>query len=370
MAQADSFERQMLTLINQERTSRGIDPLQLELRLNDAAEDYSELMLNRDFFSHTGPSGTSPGDRMEDAGFVFSGNWTWGENIAWQSERGAASISDDVANLHQSLMNSSGHRANILNPDFELIGIGIERGDYNGWDAVMVTQKFATTSASVQIDGGGGHENTPTPAPNNLVLNGNNNSNTLIGAEGNDTLNGRDGADRLIGNSGNDAITAGKGFDQAWGGRGNDRFWGNFGNDTAYGGNGSDKLYGGSGNDRLWGNSGNDTLDGGKGNDKLRGNSGNDSLKGGKGNDTLIGGNGNDYFIFSDGDDVVTDFNAFSSAEKIDLRDVDTISGFSDLRANHLSQVNGNTVIDDGLGNTLTLQNVSSGSLDQGDFLF
>ena len=66
-------------------------------------------------FSHTGVDGSDPGDRIRDAGFQLSGDWTWGENIAFQSERGAPGITDDVINLHTSLMNSAGHRANILN---------------------------------------------------------------------------------------------------------------------------------------------------------------------------------------------------------------------------------------------------------------
>ncbi|WP_170762127.1 CAP domain-containing protein [Ruegeria lacuscaerulensis] len=159
MSTASTFEQEMLALINAERTSRGLNPLQLETRLNDSSEDHSTWMLNTDTFSHTGSGGSSATQRMEGAGFDFSGNWRSGENIAWQSERGADGISDDVAQLHQSLMNSPGHRANILNPDYEYIGIGIEEGDYNGWDAVMVTQNFASTDAAVVLDNG----NVPTP---------------------------------------------------------------------------------------------------------------------------------------------------------------------------------------------------------------
>lgn len=156
MSKASNLERQMQDLINEEREAVGLDPLTLELRLNDAAEDHSDWMLDVDQFSHTGIGNSNPGDRMRDADFDFSGNWTWGENIAWQSERGAPGLADDVVNLHDSLMNSPGHRANILNPNFEVIGIGIERGDYNGWDAVMVTQNFARTSAELELDLPGG----------------------------------------------------------------------------------------------------------------------------------------------------------------------------------------------------------------------
>ncbi len=155
MSTASTVEREMLALINQERTSRGLDPLQLERRLNDSSEDHSSWMLDTDRFSHTGEGGSSATQRMQAAGFDLSGSWRTGENIAWQSERGAPGISDDVAQLHQNLMNSPGHRANILNPDFKYIGIGIEEGDMRGFDAVMVTQNFAATQGEVVLDTGG-----------------------------------------------------------------------------------------------------------------------------------------------------------------------------------------------------------------------
>ncbi len=162
MSTASTVEREMLALINQERTSRGLDPLELERNLNESSEDHSSWMLDTDRFSHTGQGGSSATQRMQAAGFDLSGSWRTGENIAWQSERGAPGISDDVAQLHQNLMNSPGHRANILNPDFKYIGIGIEEGDMQGYDAVMVTQNFAATQGDVDLDNGG---TTPPVTP-------------------------------------------------------------------------------------------------------------------------------------------------------------------------------------------------------------
>ncbi|NOD92661.1 hypothetical protein GS636_07690 [Ruegeria sp. HKCCD4884] len=159
MSTASQIEQEMLALINAERTSRGLTPLQLETQLNDSSEDHSSWMLDTDTFSHTGQGGSSATQRMQDAGFDLSGSWRTGENIAWQSERGEPGISDDVAQLHENLMNSPGHRANILNPDFEYIGIGIETGDMQGFDAVMVTQNFAATDSAVMLDNG----NAPVP---------------------------------------------------------------------------------------------------------------------------------------------------------------------------------------------------------------
>ncbi|MEX0305437.1 MAG: CAP domain-containing protein [Leisingera sp.] len=331
--------------MNAERTSRGLNPVQLELRLNDSAEDHSEWMLQQDVFSHTGAGGSSAGDRMADAGFVFSGSWTWAENIAWQSERGAPGLADDVINLHNSLMNSPGHRANILSASVEVIGIGIEQGNFNGWDAVMVTQNFARTSAPVQLDtggsgGGSGGGTGATSGDDILTLTS---AGSLDGLGGNDTLTGSSGQDDLSGSDGRDKISGKAGADDLNGGNGNDTLRGN---------GGADDLNGGSGNDNLFGGNGKDTLDGGSGNDKLSG-------KGGA-----------DLFIFSSGDDTVTDFDPLKSGERIDLGAATGISSFSDLMSNHASQTSQGLLITDSDGDSLLLSGITAQELNSGDFLF
>jgi uncharacterized protein YkwD len=70
-------------------------------------------MARNDFFSHTGSDGSSPGQRISRAGYRW---WTYGENIA----AGYPSPEHVV----DAWMNSAGHRANILNPDFRDIGVG------------------------------------------------------------------------------------------------------------------------------------------------------------------------------------------------------------------------------------------------------
>lgn len=388
MAQADALERQMLDLINAERTSRGLNPVQLELRLNDAAEDHSEWMLDEDIFSHTGVGGSSPGDRMEDAGFVFSGSWRWAENIAWQSERGAPGLEDDVVDLHNSLMNSPGHRANILNPDVTVIGIGIEYGDYNGWDAVIVTQNFAKTSAPLQLDIGGVAPPPPSGATNAAddlalfapgTLNGLGGDDTLTGSTGDDQVFGGEGRDHILGNNGSDNLSGGDGKDTIFGGEGQDTLSGDALKDKLYGGSGRDILQGAGGPDRLFGGSGNDTLRGEAGKDILKGDDGNDLLDGGNksdqliggaGNDTLTGGAASDVFVFGPGTDVVTDFDAQDAAERIDLSASTAITGYTDLAANHMSTFGSGVLIDDLQGNLMFLQDTTLAELDQSDFLF
>ena len=145
-------EQLMLTLINQDRAAAGLASLSFSDTLNDSSEDHSSWMLNTNTFDHTGAGGSTSQDRMAAAGYQFSGPWRSGENIAFQSERGAPGIEDDVADLYSALMNSPGHRANIMDPTFTQIGIGIETGAFTTqsgatFDSVMVTQNFAFSTA-------------------------------------------------------------------------------------------------------------------------------------------------------------------------------------------------------------------------------
>jgi secreted trypsin-like serine protease len=109
-----NFAEQVVVLVNVERAEEGCNPVTMHPQLNQAALAHSEDMALNDFFSHTGSDGSSVTDRMEAAGYV---NWlTAGENIA-----AGQTTPEEVMT---SWMNSPGHRANILNCDFEDIGVG------------------------------------------------------------------------------------------------------------------------------------------------------------------------------------------------------------------------------------------------------
>ena len=170
MSQPSALEQLMLELINEERAAVGLPPLRFNGDLNEASEDHSLWMLATDTFSHTGQGGSSAGDRIVDAGYELEGNWAWGENIAWQSERGDPGLEDDVRDLHESLMQSPSHRANILSPDFDEIGIGIERGDFGRFDSVMVTQNFASSDATPEPEPAPVPAAPATPAPEPPVV--------------------------------------------------------------------------------------------------------------------------------------------------------------------------------------------------------
>lgn len=120
-------EQQMLNLVNAERTKNGLAPLQIDMELVRLARMKSADMIAKNYFSHTSPTYGSPFDMMNSAGIAYR---TAGENLA-----GAGS----VTSAHTNLMNSSGHRANILNSAFTHIGIGIIDGGPYG---KMFTQMF------------------------------------------------------------------------------------------------------------------------------------------------------------------------------------------------------------------------------------
>jgi uncharacterized protein YkwD/uncharacterized membrane protein required for colicin V production len=123
----EADETQMLILLNHERTSRGLHALTLNLKARSVARAYSTRMLAEGFFSHIDPDGHSPFNRMSAGGVKFG---SAGENLA---------LAPTLQLAHQGLMNSPGHRANILSKDYATVGIGIiDAGAYG----LMITQDF------------------------------------------------------------------------------------------------------------------------------------------------------------------------------------------------------------------------------------
>ncbi|AQT71267.1 MULTISPECIES: CAP domain-containing protein [Streptomyces] len=115
-------ESAVLALVNKERAAAGCGALTSNAKLSAAARAYSDTMARAGVMSHTGPDGSTMTSRVEAAGYKWS---TLGENIA----RGQA----DADAVMKAWMNSSGHRANILNCAFKEIGIGVHKGDGGPW---------------------------------------------------------------------------------------------------------------------------------------------------------------------------------------------------------------------------------------------
>lgn len=209
--QATALEQYMLNLINQDRAKAGVGALKFDGELNQAADSHSAWMDSANVLSHTGSGGSSPGDRVKAAGYDAV---SWGENVAYASDRGAPGLDQaDVQTLHANLMNSPGHRANLLKADTVDIGIGLTM---DGGKQSYVTQNFGkpTKSQAGEPDDGGATpapapspSPTPVPAPVKPV------SSIKVGTSHNDKLVGTAGDDILIGGKGHDVLTGGAGRD-------------------------------------------------------------------------------------------------------------------------------------------------------------
>jgi len=118
----------MLCITNNERRAAGLAPLTNNTKLTNAAVAHSRDMAQRNYDTHNTPEGGTPDQRLTQAGYVFS--W-WGENIAngYKTPR----------QVMAAWMASPGHRANILNPNFKEIGIGLW---YTSSKVVRYTQDF------------------------------------------------------------------------------------------------------------------------------------------------------------------------------------------------------------------------------------
>lgn len=112
-----ALRQAVLDLTNAERAKAGCGPLKLDATLTAVADAHSADMAARSFFSHTNPDGLGPGDRIDASGYPYR---SWAENIA--AGQGSA------AEVMNGWMNSSGHRANILNCGLEELGVGYAEG--------------------------------------------------------------------------------------------------------------------------------------------------------------------------------------------------------------------------------------------------
>jgi uncharacterized protein YkwD len=130
-----SEEKALLELTNKERARKKLPPLEANATLCKLARDHSANMARKKEMSHV-HDGKTPRDRLEASGYEAA---AFGENIAWSSEPGAK-----VAGIVDWWMHSKDHRGNILNPDFQEIGLGAVRVDK---ETLYCTQVFARPQA-------------------------------------------------------------------------------------------------------------------------------------------------------------------------------------------------------------------------------
>ena len=123
----ESSEALMFSKVNEERRKMNVVELVWEPKLGPVARSHDKDMWERKYFSHYSPEGDDVGDRLNEAGVLYS---FAGENLA---------LAPTVQTAHTGLMNSEGHRENILEPKFKKIGIGVVD---NGVYGKMFVQVF------------------------------------------------------------------------------------------------------------------------------------------------------------------------------------------------------------------------------------
>lgn len=129
-ATADEVAAELLRLVQEERRGQGLPPLEHDARLDAVALAHSTDMRDHDFVAHTSPTTGTAADRVRAAelrsGLVL-------ENIG----RGYS-----AAEIHRGLLGSPGHRANLINPDVNAIGVGVTIDEADGRRAFVATQVF------------------------------------------------------------------------------------------------------------------------------------------------------------------------------------------------------------------------------------
>ncbi len=319
--------------------------------LKDAALAHSQHMIATDTFDHDGIGDGNPGSRIQAAGYVLTGAWTWGENIAWLGSTGPIDANAEVYNIHRNLFLSPGHRENIMGVDFRELGTGLETGRFTSggtaYNALMATENFAATGSNIFVTGvaiaDADHDNFYDIGEGRAGIHvavsgaggaaaGSDNTGTAGGyaaavAPGtsfNVTFSGGDlAADVTVtvaANSKNakvDLIDTHEVASSA---------------SITLGAGAIDVVLLGIAALRATGNDDNNRLVGNRGGNTLNGSDGADTLVGGGGRDVMTGGVGADRFDFDTishtgkttaGRDIITDFD---TADRIDLRDADANS--------------------------------------------
>lgn len=121
-----AYEKEVIRLVNKERTSRSLPALKEDWQLSRVARYKSEDMRARNYFSHTSPTYGSPFEMMKNFGINYK---SAGENIAKGQRTPEAVVS--------AWMNSPGHKANILNSSYTHIGVGYVK-DGNIWTQMFI----------------------------------------------------------------------------------------------------------------------------------------------------------------------------------------------------------------------------------------
>lgn len=122
----------IVALANADRAANGAPALTEDTLLDRAAQMKADDMATNGYFAHVSPTGITPWDWFKSVNYYY---YNAGENLA----EGFA----DATSLESAWMHSPTHRANLVNPVYSRVGIGIAEGMYQGRPTIFVAQEFA-----------------------------------------------------------------------------------------------------------------------------------------------------------------------------------------------------------------------------------
>ncbi len=126
---------QVLETTNRERTSAGLPPLQINEKLNQAAQAKASHMFQHDYWAHVAPDGTTPWVFLKNAGYAYA---VAGENLARDF--------GDTASMVSAWMGSPTHKANIIHQKYTETGIAVVDGKLQGVETTLVVQLYGVPS--------------------------------------------------------------------------------------------------------------------------------------------------------------------------------------------------------------------------------
>lgn len=127
----------LLERTNEKRVAAGLQPLQLDPQLSQAAEEKAHYMFDHNFWAHTAPDGTTPWEFFKRVNYQYLHA---GENLAKEF--------DDSSSVVDAWIASPSHKANLLKPEYRDIGFAVVNGTLNGTETTLVVQLFGVKRAN------------------------------------------------------------------------------------------------------------------------------------------------------------------------------------------------------------------------------
>ncbi len=138
---ANYTSQEVIALANEDRAALGLEPLNADEKLMQAAMDKARDMFEKGYWDHFGPNGESPWQFIKGEGYEYT---MAGENLA----KGYT----DANKMNQAWMESPGHRANIVKAEFNEIGVAVVDGTLEGQDVTLVVQMFAKEKPTKSVE--------------------------------------------------------------------------------------------------------------------------------------------------------------------------------------------------------------------------